>query len=160
MHARLLRLAALALACASLLAPAAAAEQHAQAGPLVADTTNSGDGDCDAPGTQRSATATFAPDEVNRVGIYVHNSCSVYQGDDGRGGFYRFGWYDLQAGAYRCTLESCFNVLGAGWYWMENSSTGYTYRACWSNAIAFGVVTDFGCPSLDGSPPPLLPALP
>lgn len=148
-----------ALLAASLLAPAAAADQSIQEGPLTVTTYNAGDGTCGSPGTQRYAIVEAAPDSVNRARVSLGNGCSAYGFEDERG-TWRWSNEWLLVSADRCTFEGCATLVGAGWYFLEETTPDYGYRTCWSNLVALGVVANLGCPSLEGDGPPVLPALP
>lgn len=135
-------------ALATVLAPAAAADTAVAEGPLAASTANTEAGDCEASGFRsRTAEARVSPDGVNSAWVYVASYCSAWLPDGSASGLYVF--------AGRCTYATCAGAF-AGWWAVESGA----WRDCSSAVGAFGPVLFPGCPTPDGSGPPLLPVLP
>ncbi|HEV8361390.1 MAG TPA: hypothetical protein VGR28_13150 [Candidatus Thermoplasmatota archaeon] len=147
---------ALGLLALSLAAPSAVADQAIVQGPASVTTTNTATGDCDDNGyVARTAAAEVAVDEHNRFGAWLANGCTAFSRD---GWSEQHGW--LNVGAGRCGDWGCGPYSAVWWNGDHWSFESYSWGSCSSGFYASGPVLFLGCPSLDGSGPPMLPELP
>lgn len=146
------------LAMAILTAPIAIADQSIDQGPAHVGTTNvdAGDGceDGDSGYSMRTAEVRVddprSPMGFQQIGVY--SACYAYSNEygSGSGGTIGVQWTDRQFGV---------DGPGAyfGWFgWSNDGGAPY----CGSVLIVAGVAIPTGCPSPDGSRPPVLPTLP
>lgn len=147
---------ALAIALAILLLPIAQADQSIAAGPATLSMTNADYGDgCGGTngGTQREVQLRVDDPRPNGgwKAAGVGSACNSY--DDGTNEFegsYLYVYYtDIEFGA---------PGPSASYGWYGGSANGSSWCGSWAST---GTLTqNLGCPSPDGSAPPMLPVLP
>lgn len=148
----------LALLSLTVLALPAAADQDVAAGPASVTTRNNDADPCGDGGgwQQRVAVAQVEANEHQRVQASLNNYCSEWSRD---GASQRFHGLGVMAG--RCGEWGCGPYASFDWFYVEESYPwGGGYKSCTSTLYLSGVGLSLGCPSPDGSPPPMLPPLP
>lgn len=140
------------------LLPAAVADQSVDAGPVHVTTVSvdSGDG-CGAGGNGYGVRSVVvhvddprAADGFKEAGL--QNQCTAYDAEWGSGQ----GAY-LSIYAYSQEFGTPGPSVGYQWYgWSDGSGA----RTCGGSISVGGTSFMTGCPSPDGSAPPLLPTLP
>lgn len=139
-----------------MLAPIAGADQSIGAGPATVSTMNVEYGDgCDGTngGAQREIRVHVDDPRPNggTKDVVVGSGCNSY--DDGS--------TDIETSyLYAYYFDFQFGQPGPSAYfvWYGGSYNGASW--CGSSASMGSVWSNFGCPSPDGSAPPMLPVLP
>ena len=147
----------LTLLAVTVFASDALADQTISQGPANLTTRNTAVGDCDSNGSlQRTAELDVAADPHNRVVVGASDTC--WRWDDGRGN--EGDGQSLNIIAGRCGDWGCGPYASAWWSRFHNDFGAWEDTQCFSGAYASGPAVFLGCPSLDGSGPPMLPELP
>ncbi|MFA5861131.1 MAG: hypothetical protein WDA16_05500 [Candidatus Thermoplasmatota archaeon] len=142
----------------SLLAfPLASADQSLNAGPATLSTSNTTYGDgCDGSngGTTREAKLLVTDPRPNAGYKQAAIGTSCYRYDYGGGNVYEGSYLQIYAGSWE------YNGGGPNAYynWYGGDSAGTQY--CGSSAGTGSMYEPLGCPSPDGSAPPMMPELP
>lgn len=150
----------LALLAIALLAavPPALADQSVDVGPahLATATMDAGDG-CEAGGNGYGVRSIAVRVDDPRAAdghkeAALRSECNAYSNEwgSGQGGY-------LTVYAYSQEFGTPGPSVGYTWYGWAYGEGG---RQCGSSASVSGTAFQTGCPSPDGSAPPLLPALP
>lgn len=150
-------LAVLALLSLTLLALPAAADQEYVAGPASLRTASNDADPCgDGSGyQQRSIVAAVEANEHQRLQAAMSNYCSQWSHDWSTA---TYGGLGVMAG--RCGDWGCGPYASYDWFYVEEQySFGGGYKSCTSTLYLSGLGLSLGCPSPDGSPPPMLPPL-